>query len=170
MNSQIVLDEPGAEQLLGRGDLLYNAGRGLCSYSSPCEQNGQHHDFTSRMPRLKRHGLSELSPISRAVFPVVEEFWGHSRLPISRLFRSQLPFVILDDSQRKLFSAVGGDVLGCSTQPGFGLLLGVMFGVLDSVVHGEGNRTVMRKIYIAASIAGVTVLSLFQSHWTLKTS
>jgi FtsK/SpoIIIE family/FtsK alpha domain/PD-(D/E)XK nuclease superfamily len=29
MNSQIVLDEPGAEQLLGRGDLLYNAGRGL---------------------------------------------------------------------------------------------------------------------------------------------
>jgi hypothetical protein len=29
MNSQIVLDEPGTEQLLGRGDLLYNAGRGL---------------------------------------------------------------------------------------------------------------------------------------------
>jgi S-DNA-T family DNA segregation ATPase FtsK/SpoIIIE len=29
MNSQIVLDEPGAEQLLGRGDLLCNAGRGL---------------------------------------------------------------------------------------------------------------------------------------------
>jgi S-DNA-T family DNA segregation ATPase FtsK/SpoIIIE len=28
-NSQIVLDEPGAEQLLGRGDLLCNAGRGL---------------------------------------------------------------------------------------------------------------------------------------------
>jgi S-DNA-T family DNA segregation ATPase FtsK/SpoIIIE len=29
MNSQIVLDEPGAEKLLGRGDLLCNAGRGL---------------------------------------------------------------------------------------------------------------------------------------------
>lgn len=28
-NSQIVLDEPGAEQLLGRGDLLCNSGRGL---------------------------------------------------------------------------------------------------------------------------------------------
>jgi FtsK/SpoIIIE family/FtsK alpha domain/PD-(D/E)XK nuclease superfamily len=28
-NSQIVLDEPGADQLLGRGDLLCNAGRGL---------------------------------------------------------------------------------------------------------------------------------------------
>jgi len=28
-NSQIVLDESGAEQLLGRGDLLCNAGRGL---------------------------------------------------------------------------------------------------------------------------------------------
>jgi S-DNA-T family DNA segregation ATPase FtsK/SpoIIIE len=28
-NSQIVLDEPGAEQLLGRGDLLCNGGRGL---------------------------------------------------------------------------------------------------------------------------------------------
>jgi S-DNA-T family DNA segregation ATPase FtsK/SpoIIIE len=28
-NSQIVLDEPGAEKLLGRGDLLCNAGRGL---------------------------------------------------------------------------------------------------------------------------------------------
>jgi hypothetical protein len=29
INSQIVLDEPGAEKLVGRGDLLCNAGRGL---------------------------------------------------------------------------------------------------------------------------------------------
>ena len=28
-NSQIVLDEPGADQLLGRSDLLCNSGRGL---------------------------------------------------------------------------------------------------------------------------------------------
>ncbi len=28
-NSQIVLDEPGAERLLGRGDLLYDVGRGI---------------------------------------------------------------------------------------------------------------------------------------------
>jgi S-DNA-T family DNA segregation ATPase FtsK/SpoIIIE len=42
MNSQIVLDEPGAEKLLGRGDLLCNAGRGLVraqSYFIP------QHDF-----------------------------------------------------------------------------------------------------------------------------
>jgi DNA segregation ATPase FtsK/SpoIIIE-like protein len=39
MNSQIVLDEPGAEQLLGRDDLLYNAGRGLVRAQSNFSRN-----------------------------------------------------------------------------------------------------------------------------------
>jgi S-DNA-T family DNA segregation ATPase FtsK/SpoIIIE len=35
MNSQIVLDEPGAEKLLGRGDLLCDCGRGIQRAQSP---------------------------------------------------------------------------------------------------------------------------------------
>jgi S-DNA-T family DNA segregation ATPase FtsK/SpoIIIE len=41
MNSQIVLDEPGAEKLLGRGDLLCDCGRGIHRAQSPYISSGE---------------------------------------------------------------------------------------------------------------------------------